>query len=68
MDELVALIADKLGVGPDKASEAVELVVSHLKEKAPALSGQLDALLSGEGAGGLSGVAGKLGGLMGGQD
>ena len=68
MDELVALIADKLGVEPDKASEAVELVVRHLKEKVPALSGQLEALLSGEGASGLSDVAGKLGGLMGGQD
>ena len=68
MDELIGLISEKLGVTSDQASTAVQLVVDHLKEKAPALSGQIDGLLSGEGGGGLGNVASKLGGLMGGGD
>ena len=67
MDELVNTIAEKLGVPPDKAAQAVQLVVDHIKGKAPALSGQLDSLLAGgsANAGGLGDVAGKLGGLLG---
>jgi hypothetical protein len=44
--------------------------VGHIKGKAPALSGQIDSLMSGgaaSAAGGLGDVAGKLGGLMGGK-
>ena len=42
--------------------------LSHIKGKAPALSSQLDGLMGGgAAAGGLGDVAGKLGGLMGGQ-
>ena len=53
---------------PDKAQIAVQLVMSHIKGKAPALSSQLDGLMGGgAAAGGLGDVAGKLGGLMGGQ-
>ena len=48
---------------------AVNLVVNHVKGKAPALSGQLDGLLGGGGgAAGLGDVASKLGGLMGGKE
>ena len=68
MDELITMLSDKLGVTPDKASMAVQLIANHLKEKAPALSGQIDGLLAGgagEAAGGLGAVASKLGGLMG---
>ena len=70
MDELIKLISEKVGVTPDKASMAVQLIVSHLKSKAPALSGQIDGLLSGGGAsaGGLGDMASKLGDLMGGQE
>ena len=68
MDELIAMISEKLGVTPDKASMAVNLVVNHIKGQAPALSGQLDGLLGGGGgAAGLGDAASKLGGLMGGQ-
>ena len=66
MDELIKLVSDKVGLPPDKAQMAVQVVVNHLKGKAPALSGQLDSLLSG-GAGGLGDVASGLGGLMGGK-
>ena len=70
MDELIKILSDKLGVSPEKAAMALELVANHLKEKAPALSGQIDSLLAGGGgdaAGGLGDVASKLGGLMGGK-
>jgi hypothetical protein len=68
MDELIKLITDKVGITPDKAQLAVQLVMTHLKGKAPALSNQLDSLMGGGEAasGGLGDVAGKLGGLMGG--
>lgn len=67
MDEIIALITEKVGLPQDKAQMAVELVINHLKGKAPALSGQIDSLLAG-GAGGLGSVASGLGGLVGGND
>ena len=66
MDELIKLLSDKVGLTPDKAQVAVQLVLSHIKGKAPALSGQLDSLLSGGGSG-LGDVASGLGNLMGGK-
>ena len=68
MDELIKLISEKVGVTPDKAQVAVQLVMTHIKGKAPALSSQLDGLMGGGAAagGGLGDVASKLGGLMGG--
>jgi hypothetical protein len=71
MDELIKMLSDKLGVSPDKASMAVQLIANHLKQKAPALSGQIDSLLAGgesAASGGLGDVASKLGGLMGGKE
>ena len=69
MDELIKLISSQIGVTPDKAQIAVQLVMNHIKGKAPALSSQLDGLMSGgAAAGGLGDVASKLGGLMGGQE
>ena len=66
MEELTKLVSDKAGLTPDKAQMAVQLILNHLKSKAPALSGQLDSLVSGESAG-LGNVAGGLGGLLGGK-
>jgi hypothetical protein len=66
MDEIVNLVAQKVGLPADKAQMAVNVILNHLKSKAPALSGPLDQLLSGGdggGAGGLADVAGSLGGL-----
>ena len=68
MDELIKLLSDKVGLTPDKAQMAVQLVLSHIKGKAPALSSQLDSLMSGGATSGLGDVAGKLGGLMGGKE
>jgi hypothetical protein len=65
MDELVKMVADKVGLPHDKAQMAVQVVIDQLKKQAPALSSQIDSLVSG--GGGLGGLARGLGGLMGGQ-
>jgi ribosomal protein L7/L12 len=54
MDQLIQFVADKTGLGADKAKEAVDAVLSFIKEKLPApIAEQIDSLLSGEGAGDL---------------
>lgn len=63
MDEIVNLISQQVGIPADKAQMAVNLVLTHLKSKAPALSGPLDKVLAGGDAGGLGDLAGGLGGL-----
>ena len=69
MDEFIKLLSSQVGVTPDKAKIAVQLVLNHIKGKAPALSSQLDGLMGGDAAaGGVGDVAGKLGGLLGGKD
>ena len=65
MDELIRLLSDKVGLTPDKAQMAEQVVLGHIKGKAPALSSQLDGLMSGGAASGLGGVASSLSGLMG---
>jgi hypothetical protein len=72
VDELINMLSSKLGLPPDKAAIAVQLVVNHIKSKAPALSGPINSLMGGAtgSAGGPSGIgdiANKLGGLMGGK-
>jgi hypothetical protein len=48
IEELVQKLSQKTGLPPDKAEEVVNLVVSHLKDKLPAvLSSALDSHLSG---------------------
>ena len=65
MDEIVNLVARKVGLPADKAQLAVSVILNHLKSKAPALAGPLDKLLAGGdgGGGGLGDLAGGLGGL-----
>ena len=53
VDQLIQLVAEKTGLA-DKAKEAVDAVPPFTKEKLPApIAGQIDSLLSGEGAGDL---------------
>ena len=68
MQELVQKLSEKTGMSPDKAQEAVNVVVSHLKERLPApLASGLDRYLEGgsvedelkAAAAGLGGVFGK---------
>ena len=65
IDEIVNLVAQKVGLPSDKAQLAVSVILNHLKSKAPALAGPLDKLLAGgdDGGGGLGDLAGGLGGL-----
>ena len=60
LDELVKMVAQRIGISEDQARSAVELIVSQLKTKLPApLAGQIDSALSGQGGG----LGGMLGGL-----
>ena len=70
MNELVSQIADRTGIGEDKAQQAVEMVFSFLKTKFPTLGGHLDNLAEGgdlsEKTGGMAEkVKEGLGGILG---
>ncbi|MPY88335.1 MAG: hypothetical protein GEU99_10450 [Luteitalea sp.] len=64
MEELVALVAKKAGIGDDKARTAVESVVAFIKGRMPeSMAGQLDGLIAGGAASKATDVTAKLGGL-----
>ena len=67
MDELIRQVAERTGIGEDKARTAVETVVGFLKERLPApIAGQLDGVLGGGAAGGGGGIAEQAGDVLGG--
>ena len=67
MDELVKLVADKVGITEEQAQQAVETVLGYLKENLPEpIAGQVEAVLEGD-LSGLSDLVGGLGGLFGKQ-
>jgi len=69
MNELISQVVQRTGIPEDKARMAVETVLGFLKTKLPApIAGQIDNVVGGGGGegGGLSDVAGKLGGMLGG--
>lgn len=69
MDELVNTVAQKTGLSPDQARQAVEAVVGALKDKLPGpIASQIDGVLSGNAnPGDIAGQAlGGLGGMFGG--
>ncbi|HZR64093.1 MAG TPA: hypothetical protein VFA85_03040 [Terriglobales bacterium] len=47
MDELVKQIAQRTGIGEDKARQAAETAISFFKSKFPSLGGHLDSLMQG---------------------
>jgi hypothetical protein len=47
VNELVSQIAQRTGIGEDKAQQAAETVISFLKSKFPSFGGQLDSLMQG---------------------
>ena len=58
MDELVALVQEKTGLEEAKAKQAVNVVVSFIKDRLPApMAAQVDAVLKNES---LMGQAGDL--------
>lgn len=71
MDELVKMVADKVGISEAQAKQAVEMVLSFLKDKLPEpIAGQVDAVMKGDlsglgDLGDLGDLAGGLGGLFG---
>lgn len=61
MNEIIQRLIERTGLPEDKASEAVETVISFLKEKLPSpVASQIDSLMSDE-----SGIGGQLGGMAG---
>jgi hypothetical protein len=70
MNELISQIAQRTGIGEDKARQALETVLSFLKTKAPGLGAQLDSVLQGGGMGEKAGgmtdkVKESVGGIFG---
>ena len=71
MSDLLKQIIDKTGIPADKAQQVLGVVANFVKEKFPAMGGQIDSLLGtsgaaaetkGEGEGGLlGGISGKFG-------
>jgi hypothetical protein len=62
VDELVKMVADKVGISEAQARQAVEVVIGFLKDKLPPpIAGQLDSVLSGD----LGGLANQAKGLKG---
>lgn len=47
MNELIRQIAQRTGIGEDKAQQAAETVISFIKSKFPSIGGQLDSLTAG---------------------
>jgi hypothetical protein len=74
MDEITNLVVQRTGLSQDDAQKAVQAVIGALKSKLPpAISSQIDGLLSG-GVSGIEGaleaeagnaLKGELGGLLG---
>ena len=63
MDELVKIVATKVGISEEQARQAVEIVLKYLKEQLPEpMAGQVDAVIDGDlsGLGDLMGGVGKL--------
>jgi uncharacterized protein (DUF2267 family) len=68
MNEIVQMVAQKTGIGEDKARQAVQLVLEHLKGRLPGpIASHLDGILQGNatgsepGGGGLGNLLGKVG-------
>lgn len=65
MDELIKQISKKVGISEAQAKQAVDMVLSTLKDKLPApLASQVEAALSGD-LGDVGDVLGGVGGLFG---
>ncbi len=67
MEQLISLVVEKTGLSEDAAKNAVEVVISFIKEKLPQpVAGQIDGLLSGETDVEEGGIGGALKGMLGG--
>jgi len=68
MEQLIAMVVEKTGISEEAAQNAVDVVISFVKEKLPEpIAGQIDGLLSGENdSEGSGGIGGALKGMLGG--
>jgi hypothetical protein len=66
MEELVNLVAQKAGISPDQANQAVQVALGYPKEKLPApVASRIDGLLAdGGAAGSICDAAKSFGGLF----
>ncbi len=63
-NELVKMVANKIGVSEDQANTAVETVIGYVKDKLPQpIANQVNNVVEGSSSGG--GIAGKVEGLFG---
>lgn len=71
MNELVNQIVQKAGIPADKAQQALDVVANFVKQKFPAIGGQIDSVLgtgggqSGNAQSNSSNPLGDLGGKLG---
>jgi uncharacterized protein (DUF2267 family) len=67
MDEIIKMVAQRTGLSEDKARQAVDTVVSQLKQRLPGpVASQIDAALAGGGsAGGIADAAKAASGILG---
>lgn len=65
MNELVNQIAQRTGIGEDKARQAAEVTINFLKSKFPTVGAQLESMLQGGGSGMEQKVEEGLGNLFG---
>ncbi len=71
MNELVQMVAQKTGISEDKARQAVEVVIGHLKSRLPGpIASHLDSFTGGGSSSGgnlQSEASGMLGNMLGGE-
>jgi hypothetical protein len=65
MDQLIKLVTEKAGISETQAKTAVDTVMGFVKDKLPAVGGQLDGLMSGNIGDAAKGLADKLPGGIG---
>ncbi len=64
MNELVKMVADKVGLPEDKAQKATDTVINYVKGKLPGpVASQIDNVVGKGGGGG--DIAGKVGQILG---
>jgi len=65
-NDLIRSVADKIGVSEDKASTAVETVLSYVKNRLPQpVANQLDNVVGKSGPEGGGGISGAMGSILG---
>ncbi len=66
--ELVKMVADKVGISQDKANTAVDTVLGYVKSNLPqGIASQIDNVVGGGSSSGGGGIGGAIGGMLGGD-